>query len=413
MSNFFGFFGSKGGGDPTYVFTVVTAGADTFQLPLEITGTYDFHVDWGDTNTSDITVYNHADTNHSYAGAGTYEVRITGTITGWRFNNGGDKDLIHEIKSWGPLRLGNSGGYFFGCVNMTVTATDILDLTGTTSGGSFFYNCDSITTIPSINSWDWSNIENMNGTFQNMTLFNQDLSGLDVSNVTAMRFALSDTLNFDQDLGSWNVSSLIDATTFFQNVTLSVANYDALIINWSAQVPSGAYAFHGGNSKYTGGGTVATARAAWVTKGWTLTDNGENLGVEKITDGVFAANCGVNWACNDTVIGAGVAVINSVHNYFSVLLQDFTAPLVDYKTYRLTFDVTAYTSGTIKAILGDKTTGDAFTNLAGGMVYADEAISYTWYATHDTIAALDKFEFLVWSIGGVMSIDNISIKECL
>ena len=165
-----------------FVFTVVTAGADTFQLPLEATGTYDFHVDWGDSSSSDITVWNHADTNHSYAGAGTYEIRITGTITGWRFNNLGDKDLIYDIKSWGPLRLGNSGGAFYDCVNHTCTATDVLDLTGVTTLVRFFSLNASLTNIPSLNSWNMSLLVSLQHFLHDCDI-NQPLDGLDTANV--------------------------------------------------------------------------------------------------------------------------------------------------------------------------------------------------------------------------------------
>ncbi|MCP3681209.1 MAG: hypothetical protein GY861_00830, partial [bacterium] len=110
-------YAGAGSSVSTFQFEVKTAGPDDFQLPLEATGTYNFHVDWGDSSSSDITVYNHADTNHSYSGAGTYIVKITGTITGWKFANGGDKLLIYDISSWGPLRLGNSGFAFWGCSN--------------------------------------------------------------------------------------------------------------------------------------------------------------------------------------------------------------------------------------------------------------------------------------------------------
>jgi hypothetical protein len=130
-----------------FVFTVVTAGADTFQLPIYNGGTYKFNVAWGDGGSDIITAWDDAAANHSYAGAGTYIVRITGTINGWRFNNAGDKTLIHDISSWGPLLLGNSGNYFHGCSNLTVSATDILDVSSVTTFRGAFFNCTSLTVL--------------------------------------------------------------------------------------------------------------------------------------------------------------------------------------------------------------------------------------------------------------------------
>ena len=382
-----------------FVFTVVTAGADTFQLPIYNGGTYDFHIDWGDSSSNDITAWDDAATNHSYAGAGTYEITITGIITGWRFNLAGDRTLIHNISSWGPLNLGNLGGYFYGCSNLTVTATDILDLTGTTTFYKAFRACTSLTTVPSMNSWDVSAVTNMINTFYQSSLFNQDISSWDVSKVTDMGAMFSSTsfnqdisswdvssvaggtsmqdlfsntpfnqdisswdvskvtnmiamfrdntafnqnigswnvssvtnmtqmffaTNFNQDISGWNVSSVTnmaqmfqsnpafnqniggwntssvtnmfymfgyatsfdqdinlwnitlvtDMTNMFISVTLSTANYDALLIGWEAQVEQPNVTFSGGNSKYSAG-AAATARAALVANGWTITDGGQ------------------------------------------------------------------------------------------------------------------------------------------
>jgi len=55
---------------------------------------------------------------------------------------------------------------------------------------------------------------------------------------------------------------------------LSTANYDALLLAWSAQNPPNNININFGTSKYTGGGAVATARAALVSSGWTITDGG-------------------------------------------------------------------------------------------------------------------------------------------
>jgi hypothetical protein len=130
----------------------------------------------------------------------------------------------------------------------------------------------SLLIVPSINSWNWSSVTSTYAMFFGATLYNQALT-MDTSSFTDISYMFIDT-SVDQDFSSWVITSVIAAISFLQNVTLSVANYNALILSWSEQAASGAYAFHGGNSKYTGGGAVATARAAWEGKGWTLTDGG-------------------------------------------------------------------------------------------------------------------------------------------
>ncbi len=256
-----------------FVFTVTTVGAsDTFALPLESSGTYSFNVTWGDGNADKITAYDAAAVTHTYDDQGTYTIKITGIITGWRFANSGDRTLIHDIKSWGPLNLGNSSGYFFGCSNLTVSATDVLDLTNTLTFENAFRST-SITTIPSINNWDFSLVTSFKRLLASASSFNQYLGDIDTSSVVDMRETFSNT-SINQDFSAWVITSMTIALSMFLNTTLSTANYDALLIGWEGQAQQPNVTFHGGNSTYTGGGAAATARAALVTDGWVITDGG-------------------------------------------------------------------------------------------------------------------------------------------
>lgn len=283
-----------------FIFTVQTTGADeTFTLPLESDGTYDFHIDWGDSSSDDITVWNAAATTHTYASAGTHEVIVTGTLIGFNFSAGGDKLKIYEIKSWGIVRLGNNLNYFKGCSNLTVTATDNLDLTGTTDLNNAFHTCTSLTTVPSMNSWNMSEIVNLYGVFYGATLFNQNIGNWDVSNVenfsslfsnaaafnqnignwvtssaTLFRYTFDGAISFDQDLSSWNVVNVYAMTAMFNNVTLSTTNWSAILIGFEAQDVLDNVPLHGGNSKYSAG-AAATARQALIDDHtWVIQDGG-------------------------------------------------------------------------------------------------------------------------------------------
>lgn len=219
-----------------FIFTAVTTGVgDTFTLPLESSGTYNFNVDWGDTSSDIITVWNQAETTHTYASAGTYVVTITGTITGWRFAYGGSRSKFYEVREWGPLRLGNNTLYFAGCNNLTVIAIDNLDLTGTTTLEYAFWACTSLTTVPSMNTWDVSNVTDMDHMFDYTPLFNQDIGNWDVSNVTTMHGMFYSADSFNQDLNSWNVSSVIDMNAMFYRATAFNGN----ITSWDVSSVTG------------------------------------------------------------------------------------------------------------------------------------------------------------------------------
>ena len=121
-----------------------------------------------------------------------------------------------------------------------------------------------------IGNWNTSQVNDMKYMFA-ATPFNQDISNWNTAQVIHMQFMFGSATSFDQNLGSWNISSLTDATGMFNNVTLSTANYDALLIGWQAQTHNSNVPFSGGNSKYC---TGENARLALVADGWTITDNG-------------------------------------------------------------------------------------------------------------------------------------------
>lgn len=241
----------------SFVFEAKATGEnDTFTLPIYDGGSYNVLVDWGDAQTDTITAWNDGAATHTYAVAGTYQVMISGEIVGWRFNNTGSKDKIYDIKSWGPLRLGSGGGYFRGCSNLTVSATDVLDLTGTTDLRDFFRNCTSLTSLD-VSSWDMALVINLSYTFYNC------------SSLTPVP-----TIN------NWDIPLVADATRFLQDATpMTTAAYDAVLIAWAAQPLQDNVVIHFGTATYTGGGLAAAAKAhleAPTPAGhnWTITDNG-------------------------------------------------------------------------------------------------------------------------------------------
>ena len=81
--------------------------------------------------------------------------------------------------------------------------------------------------------------------------FDQDIGGWNVSSVTDMSYMFRIATSFDQDLSGWNVANVTNMTAMFNGVTLSVANYNALLIGWDALELSNNVTFDGGNSQYS------------------------------------------------------------------------------------------------------------------------------------------------------------------
>jgi surface protein len=153
-----------------------------------------------------------------------YTVSITGTLIGWRFNNGGDRLKLLDVMQWGTMRMGNNGGYFHGCENMVISAADSPDLTGTTNLDSTFQGATGL--YGSIGHWDVSRVTSMHSMFYDASSFNQDIGGWDVSRVTRMESMFAGASSFNQKMSGWNVSSATTignmfngASSFSQNMS--------------------------------------------------------------------------------------------------------------------------------------------------------------------------------------------------
>ena len=299
----------------------------SIQLPLVASGNYNFSVNWGDGNTDTITAYDQAEVTHAYATGGVYTITITGTIEGWLFNGGGDCQKLTSITNLGQLKLGNEGGYFQGCTNLT-TVNGILDLTGTTNMGYMFDSCPSLTSVNSIGVWDISSVTNMENTFagatafnqplnswdtsavnnmygmfadatsfnqplnlwntstvgdmQNMfygaTAFNQPLNSWDVSSVTIMGEMFRGATAFNQDISSWNISNVIYMDDFMAGKTTADYDYyDNLLNSWSLLTLQNGVNWGMGTIEYTAAG--AAARVSIISNySWTITDGGQGVG---------------------------------------------------------------------------------------------------------------------------------------
>jgi len=207
------------------------------KLPLESGGIYNFIVNWGDGNYDTITSWNQEEVTHTYTSEGVYTIIINGTLIGWRFYNEGDKLKLLEIKEWGSLRLGNSGSYFWGCSNLNLTASDNLDLTGTTTLYGAFRYCSNLGDTGNMNNWDVSSVTNMNSMFDYASSFNQDISNWDVSSVTNMEEMFNRASSFNKSIGNWNVSSVTNMRWMFAYAS----SFNQPIGNWDVSSVTGIW----------------------------------------------------------------------------------------------------------------------------------------------------------------------------
>ena len=290
-----------GGSETRFVFSVDTSvagstGTGKFALPISGSG-INCDVDWGDGSTDTGVT---AAITHTYSSATTYTIKISGTLKGWAFNNGGDKFKMKEITNWGVLDVSVSSA-FYGCNAMTCTATDAptistgnlqftfrtctqfngnignWDVSGVNNMVGLFFSCSVFN--QDISSWDVSNVTTFQRTFRNATAFNQDISGWNVSNATNMREMFRSATAFNQSLNSWQVQKLSDITNFMDGKT--AADYDssklaAIYTSWSAYTfVNTGLSINFGSIEYDASGAAGRLVLESAPNLWSVADGGE------------------------------------------------------------------------------------------------------------------------------------------
>jgi surface protein len=125
-----------------------------------------------------------------------------------------------------------------------------------------------------INLWNTGNVIDMSSMFSANTYFNQNIGSWNTSSATDMNSMFYYTSAFNQNIGSWNVSQVTGMNHMFDFVTLSTANYDAILNGWASQSVQSNVPFDAGNSKYSSAGLSARNDTLIGIYSWTITDGG-------------------------------------------------------------------------------------------------------------------------------------------
>ena len=267
--------------EDAFIFTVNTATVgsgftgetndQSFILPLGDNFSGTVEVDWGDGNTNSIAdSASDGDKTHDYGSSGIYTIKLTGDING--IQNTKDCRKITNISNWGKIVI-NDSAMLYGCIHMTITASDIPTIT-TTAFTNMFRLCDDVTEIKNISKWDVSSVTTFNNAFMSCAALNPDIELWNMGSAIRISNMVRNTL-FDRNLSGWDIADITNMANFANSTTMSTSNYDALLVAWNAGSPQSSVSAHFGSAKYTDGSAAATARANLVAAhGWTITDGG-------------------------------------------------------------------------------------------------------------------------------------------
>jgi surface protein len=275
---------------------------NTVSVPLS--GAVNVTINWGD-GTSDSYITSGFKT-HTYSNPGVYVVQVSGSMTaldhGTGTNTSNNKSKLIACLSFGNISLTNMDRAFRSCSNLLQVPSALP--VGVTNCLEMFRDC-SLFNDSSIASWNVSNVDDMSGMFLNCTSLNVNLAAWNTSSVTNTGLMFYNCPFFSSNLASWNMSAVTTMTLMFYNADsyssnmaswglqslnvnsaldnfmlfatgLSVSNYDSTLIGWNTNknLYRNDLRPNFGGSTYTCDGAAATARAALVAYGWTITDGG-------------------------------------------------------------------------------------------------------------------------------------------
>ena len=193
-------------------------------------------------NTAEVTTM-----SNMFKGAASFNQSLS-TFNTSKVTGTGMYSMFHNASSFNqPLAFDTSGitSMAFMLANTGMNSSINFDTSAVTTMQSMFHNASSLNVLPTFN--DTSNVTTMLNMFQGCVSFDQDISGFDITNLTT-------------------------AGGMFTYSGWTITNYDLLLVAWNAYGTSDV-PFHAGTAHYSAGGPT-TARAAMVSRGWTITDGG-------------------------------------------------------------------------------------------------------------------------------------------
>jgi len=162
----------------------------------------------------------------------------TSTVTNMSFMFQSAYAFNQDISSWNVSSVTNMSGMF---LNAFTFSQDISswNVSSVTNMSNMFNNADGF--IQDISSWNVSSVTNMSFMFANVFRFNNGgvaltwTAGTGTANVTNMSYMFNNALAFNQDISSLNVNNVTNAFAF----SSSAGQKGTLAANWQeAEHPS-------------------------------------------------------------------------------------------------------------------------------------------------------------------------------
>jgi len=188
-------------------------------------------------------------------------------------NSGTHSDNLIDVMQWGSAPWMSMDNAFNGCSNLQITATDVPNLSFTTSASNMFSNCTILNSPLNINSWNTSQITNMSGMFNGATSFNQNIDAWDITSVSDMSYMFYGASSYNQILND-NLNANVNLTNIFSNSGLSCIAYSQMLLAWASNPATPSNRTLGATNVFFGSNASVSRSFLINSKGWTITDGG-------------------------------------------------------------------------------------------------------------------------------------------
>ena len=243
----------------------------TIALAIQANSTYfgagqEASINWDDGSTPTVVSATPGQSgyiSHEYANAGTYVVKISGTMKAYRridADNLAGQDRLTHVYSFGKLGIESFMYAFRGCTSLISVPKDCPN--GVSDMRNMFRDCSGDAFNPDVSNWDVSSVRNMYGMFVRCSgaAFNPDVSSWNVSKVTDMNsmFYQCSGASFNPDVSNWNVSSVKDMGSMFRDCSKAAfrggrGTAGAGIANWTPDSLTTATSFMNSSKKQENG----------------------------------------------------------------------------------------------------------------------------------------------------------------
>lgn len=201
-------------------FVTIWDTGDDHHLIIQGTGT-DYLIEWEEVGEPS----NHSSERGTDAhtlnlpSPGIYRVSISGDFTRITTDFLSASELVKlvELEQWGDIQWSSLDQAFLGASNLTISATDVPDLSAVTNMDNAFRFIQAITS--DMNGWDVSNVTSLNGTFSFTPSFNQAIENWNTASVTTMNGLFEGATSFNQPIGNWDVSALTNMNRLFKDAS--------------------------------------------------------------------------------------------------------------------------------------------------------------------------------------------------